>query len=96
MALVDDPQVPKWVYDAVLNAVQGSPAGCAVLVVGWWLRAALNKHIPDVTDGLKLLAMAIQASTLNAQQQQQQQPRQVTSSRVRKPKTDPSGHESLR
>lgn len=73
MALVADPQVPEW----FLSAIQGSPAACAIVLVGYMLRGALNKHWPAFTKAISMLAVAIQAATVTAQE------RPITQSRVR-------------
>jgi len=68
-----------------MSAIQGSPAACAIVLVGWWVRGAVNKHMPDLVGALQVLGMAIQAATMNAAAGG----RPVTKPRNTRPKTDP-------
>lgn len=63
MLLAVDPEVPQW----VINAIMSSPTACAIVYVGMILRTAINHQAPVVAGAIKLLAEAIQASTLDMQ-----------------------------
>lgn len=83
--VVADPQVPDW----AISAIQGSPAACAILVVGWWIRAAVNKHMPNLATAVRGLAMAIHASTVNESGVRDVQRDRPTTRRPRSPKSEP-------
>ncbi len=50
-----DPEIPAW----VMNAIAGSPAACAIVFVGYLLRAAIDRQAPVFAGAIKLGAAAI-------------------------------------
>jgi hypothetical protein len=56
-----DPAVPEW----LLQIIMASPTACAVLAVGYLLRASIDKQAPVVAGAIKLLAEAIQGATVD-------------------------------
>jgi hypothetical protein len=62
--MVADPQIPDW----AMQVIQGSPAACAIVVVGYWFKGALDKHAAEAIRAVSMLAVAIQAATMSRPQ----------------------------